>query len=322
MISNIDKSEAIPMLFIPSVEQTAMKTLKKEYALYIHIPYCEKKCHFCSIPVTRFTDEMVLDRYVDALLYELKYKEEFLKKNTLIGIHIGGGTPSVLSVLQIKRLFDFITEMFGKELPEVVFEANPASLTKEKIDVLSQYYNVTLNLGVQTFNSQRLQEINRMNDVEAIKECLRYAMQKENLHVGIDLIVGLPNSKIIDFDNDIKIVRELGIKNIFIYSYRLEEKSFFYNYFDKKKCFLQNDMIRKMESGGIQSHTNTQSDRHLISDINCFNLVQNMKSLFFQSLKRTLAHDQEIFVLLKFLYKTIEIGKIFRNLPVNQSNQK
>ena len=115
MISNIDKSEAIPMLFIPSVEQTAMKTLKKEYALYIHIPYCEKKCHFCSIPVTRFTDEMVLDRYVDALLYELKYKEEFLKKNTLIGIHIGGGTPSVLSVLQIKRLFDLITEMFGKE---------------------------------------------------------------------------------------------------------------------------------------------------------------------------------------------------------------
>ncbi len=239
MISNIDKSEAIPMLFIPSVEQTAMKTLKKEYALYIHIPYCEKKCHFCSIPVTRFTDEMVLDRYVDALLYELKYKEEFLKKNTLIGIHIGGGTPSVLSVLQIKRLFDFITEMFGKELPEVVFEANPASLTKEKIDVLSQYYNVTLNLGVQTFNSQRLQEINRMNDVEAIKECLRYAMQKENLHVGIDLIVGLPNSKIIDFDNDIKIVRELGIKNIFIYSYRLEEKSFFYNYFDKKNAFFK-----------------------------------------------------------------------------------
>ena len=82
MISNIDKSEAIPMLFIPSVEQTAMKTLKKEYALYIHIPYCEKKCHFCSIPVTRFTDEMVLDRYVDALLYELKYKEEFLEKKT------------------------------------------------------------------------------------------------------------------------------------------------------------------------------------------------------------------------------------------------
>ena len=84
MISNIDKSEAIPMLFIPSVEQTAMKTLKKEYALYIHIPYCEKKCHFCSIPVTRFTDEMVLDRYVDALLYELKYKEEYCKSKDFL----------------------------------------------------------------------------------------------------------------------------------------------------------------------------------------------------------------------------------------------
>ena len=91
------------------------------------------------------------------------------------------------------------------------------------------------------------------------------------------------------------------------------------------KCHLYSNtwiLIILNISGSIQSHTNTQSDRHLISDINCFNLVQNMKSLFFQSLKRTLAHDQEIFVLLKFLYKTIEIGKIFRNLPVNQSNQK
>lgn len=247
MISSIYEKERIPMLFIPTVEQSAMRSLKKEYALYIHIPYCEKKCHFCSIPVAKFTDEMLLDRYMDVLLYEMKTKQEFLKKNILKGIHIGGGTPSLLSALQIKRLFDFITEMFGEELPEVVFEANPASLTRDKIDVLAQHCNVTLNLGVQTFNSQRLQEINRMNDVEAIKECLRYAIRKKNLHVGIDLIVGLPNSEIIDFDNDMKIVRELGIKNIFIYSYRLEEKSFFYNYCDKKKCLSQNDLIRNME---------------------------------------------------------------------------
>ena len=247
MISNIDEKETVPMLFIPIVEQTTIRALKKEYALYIHIPFCEKKCHFCSISVAKYTDEVVLDRYVDNLLCELKYKEEFLKKNILKGIHIGGGTPSVLSVLQIKRLFDSITEMFEKELPEVVFEANPASLTKEKIDILAQYYNVTLNLGVQSFNSERLQEINRMNDVEAIKECLQYAIEKKNLHVGIDLIVGLPNSEVIDFDNDLKIVKELGIKNVFLYSYRLEEKSFFYNCVEKKKYLPQNDLIRNME---------------------------------------------------------------------------
>ena len=78
-----------------------------------------------------------------------------------------------------------------------------------------------------------------MNDVEAIKECLRICNAEREFTRGIDLIVGLPNSKIIDFDNDIKIVRELGIKNIFIYSYRLEEKSFFYNYFDKKNAFFK-----------------------------------------------------------------------------------
>ena len=102
MISNIDKSEAIPMLFIPSVEQTAMKTLKKEYALYIHIPYCEKKCHFCSIPVTRFTDEMVLDRYVDALLYELKYKRVSEKKHIDRNSHWGWNAVCSFSIANQK----------------------------------------------------------------------------------------------------------------------------------------------------------------------------------------------------------------------------
>ena len=248
MISDTDKEVKIPMLFIPQVEQskTCEQIIQREYAIYIHIPVCEKKCHFCSIPVTKFTNEAALNNYLDALLFEMTLKKNILQDSILKGIHIGGGTPSVLSATQIKRLFDGITNQCGEELPEIVFEANPSSLTKEKIDVLANYHNITLNIGIQTFNPQRLREMNRFDDVTRILDCLRYAL-KTKLHIGIDLIVGLPNTNVVDILNDLNQVKQLGIKNVFIYPYRLEQNSFFYNHNSGRMYLSQTEIVKYME---------------------------------------------------------------------------
>lgn len=249
MISKIDDRANIPMLFMPKVEQTVShkNLLKKEYAIYIHIPFCERRCHFCAIPVMQFINEEVLDDYLNELLHEMEVKGNILKGNILRGIHIGGGTPSVFSALQIRKLFEAIINQFGEKIPEIVFEANPASLNKDKIDVLANYHNVTLNFGIQTFDSQRLREINRFDDIVWIKDCLQYAIRKKHMHVGIDLIVGLPDSKIVDFDNDLKIIKELEIKNVFLHPYRMENKSFFYECNSGRKYFSQSEIIRYME---------------------------------------------------------------------------
>ena len=242
-------TEELPMLFIPNVKQTIFdeNSLQKEYALYIHIPFCTKKCHFCSIPVMIFKGEAVMDSYLDKLIDEMRIKINDLKSYVLKAIHIGGGTPSILSVSQIKRLLDVIRRQFSDGLPEIVFEANPESLTLDKIDVLAGHQNVTLNIGIQTFSSQRLSEINRMEDIKYIKKCLRYALGKKNLDVGIDLIVGLPNTTLSDVKVDLESVNELGIKNVFIYPYRLEKKSFFFSHHMGFNHLSQDELIRTME---------------------------------------------------------------------------
>ncbi len=96
----IDREE-LPMLFIPNVKQTIFdeNSLQKEYALYIHIPFCTKKCHFCSIPVMTFKGEAMMDSYLDKLIDEMRMKMNDLKSYVLKAVHIGGGTPSILSVI-------------------------------------------------------------------------------------------------------------------------------------------------------------------------------------------------------------------------------
>lgn len=241
--------EKLPMLFIPSVEQSIPNKglFAKEYAVYIHIPFCAGKCYFCSIPTTQIFNKMLVEVYLDALFLEMKKWEHLLSGSVITGVHIGGGTPSILSVMQIKKLFDNILERFGKEIPEITFEANPASLTKDKIDVLAEYSNVTLNIGIQSFNPERLKEINRYNNIDKIKDCIRYACGKKNLHVGIDLIVGLPGAIVDDCDSAINNIKELNIKNVFIYPYRLEANSFlFYSEHENSSCAYDN-LIKHME---------------------------------------------------------------------------
>lgn len=244
--SNVEK---LPMLFMPSVEQSIPNKglFAREYAVYIHIPFCAGKCHFCSIPTTQSFNIMLLDAYLDALFLEMKKWEQVLSKNVITSVHIGGGTPSILSVMQIKKLFDSIEERFGKEIPEITFEANPESLTKDKIDVLAGYSNVTLNIGIQSFNPERLKEINRYNNINEIKDRIRYACGKKSLHVGLDLIVGLPGAIIDDCDLAINTIKELNIKNVFIYPYRFETNSlFFYSEHKNINCAYDN-IIKHME---------------------------------------------------------------------------
>lgn len=244
--SNVEK---LPLLFIPAVEQSipSKGIFAREYAVYIHIPFCAGKCHFCSIPTTNFFDESVIDAYLNVLLSEMKKWKAMLSGSTITGVHIGGGTPSVLSARQIKRLFDAITENIGREIPEITFESNPASLTWEKADVLATYDNVTVNMGIQSFVPERLAGINRYSNVEKIKEVIRYIRGKRSLNFGIDLIVGLPGAKKDDYDAATHCIRELDIKNVFIYPYRLEENSIFYKNVSDSSVNGMDSLIGQME---------------------------------------------------------------------------
>jgi len=229
MICDTNK-EKLPMLFIPAVEQSIPEKefLSREYAVYINIPFCAGKCHFCSIPTTNSFDAAAIDSYLNTLVSEMYMWKKTLSGGYVTSVHIGGGTPSLLSPRQIKFLFDAIYENFGKDIQEITFESNPASLTREKTDALAHYKEITVNMGIQSFVPERLAEINRYSDIERIKENIRYIQGKANLDFGIDLIIGLPGATNDDYDKAADCIKELGIKNVFVYPYRMERNSFFY----------------------------------------------------------------------------------------------
>ena len=128
-----------PMLFIPAVEQSisCKNIFEKKYAIYINIPFCMKKCSFCAIPTMVMSNEKVMDNYLNTMMDEMKKWRKYLAECKITSVHIGGGTPSILSTKQIKKLLDAVIEIFGRDIPEITFESHPETLTLEKIDILS-----------------------------------------------------------------------------------------------------------------------------------------------------------------------------------------
>ena len=237
-----------PMLFIPAVEQSisCKNIFEKKYAIYINIPFCMKKCSFCAIPTMVMSNEKVMDNYLNTMMDEMKKWRKYLAECKITSVHIGGGTPSILSTKQIKKLLDAVIEIFGRDIPEITFESHPETLTLEKIDILSEYDNITINMGIQSFIPERLIKINRYSNIEETKKIIRYIRKKRKINFGIDLIVGLPGAKNGDYDIAIDYIKELNIRNVFIYPFRIEENSFFYKNKSEKLFVDTYDIISQM----------------------------------------------------------------------------
>jgi len=225
MKGRIMKSD-IPVLFMPSTNQNKGRPLfGNEYSLYFHIPFCKQKCHFCSIKTSQYMDANV-DLYVAALLHEFSKYKAFLASHKINCIHFGGGTPSLLSLHQIKKIILVATNSvcFSDDV-EIVFESHPESLCYKKIDYLSKLPKLTLNMGVQTFCNAQLSMINRpMNRKDTIDK-LVYAQKKGFYALGIDIIAGLPKSSKKSVLDDVGMAIALGINDISLYPLRVERDS-------------------------------------------------------------------------------------------------
>ena len=156
----MDNNQEFTLLFQPParmrvIEKEKDNFMKKRVSLYIHIPFCEKKCFFCSIVTCQKFNDGYIEDYVKVLINEIYEYREYFTKNKIDAVHIGGGTPSLIKLEQIQRVFLAMAECIPNfsEL-EVVFESEASSLSDEKMDFLAQSGKVALNMGVQTFDSE------------------------------------------------------------------------------------------------------------------------------------------------------------------------
>lgn len=167
--------------------------------IYIHSPFCVGVCDYCIYnPVDMFSiNKLVYDKYYEGLLNQIKDFKDVLENKKIDSIYIGGGTPSIMPFDVLKKISREIPNW--SEIKVKVFEANPISMTKGKIDVLSELGFTYLALGVQTLNREELMKQNRKSPKDDhIKEITQYALDKE-IHVNYDLMAFLDD----DIDKDI-----------------------------------------------------------------------------------------------------------------------
>ena len=195
----------------------------KNLGLYIHIPFCESKCSYCDF-ISFCGQEKRMNEYVEAMIGEMRlYKGKFTGK-VFDTLYIGGGTPSVLPVGAVNKIISAVKENFNfNKTSEITIEANPRSLSEEK---LTEYLRAGVNrisLGVQCLNDEVLKTIGRAQTVADINNAFEILNKHNVKNISADLMLGLPNETKEDINATINFFTKHGVKHISAYGLQLEE---------------------------------------------------------------------------------------------------
>jgi oxygen-independent coproporphyrinogen-3 oxidase len=162
--------------------------------LYAHIPFCRKRCHFCYFKVYTDKDSAAVRRYIDGVISELRIygSKPFIGGRKPSFVYFGGGTPSYLSVDQLKHLVSEMQSVLPwSEIEEVTFEAEPGTLTDHKLKAIRDLGITRLSLGVENFDDHILEINGRAHHSKEIARAYEYARQIGFPQINIDLIAGM-----------------------------------------------------------------------------------------------------------------------------------
>ena len=193
--------------------------------LYIHIPFCKQKCLYCDF-ASYPGQESLLDDYLAALSHEAALNKEIACQT----LYVGGGTPSLLAVHQLQRLAKIIRKNF-QPVPaflESTFEANPESLTPQKIAVLRQLGFNRLSMGLQSFHDDELKTLGRIHTAAQFLQVYAAAQAGGFENINVDLIAGLPGQTLESFSSGLHRLVDLHPQHLSVYGLQIEEGTPFY----------------------------------------------------------------------------------------------
>lgn len=232
-----------------------MKQNKEKVSLYIHIPFCVRKCFYCDfLSMSGKEDEK--EKYVDALLRELGSWKKILEKYQIQTIFIGGGTPTCLSPDLLERLTQGLIQILsGLEVAENIeftLEANPGTVLKEHIPILQRAGINRISLGLQSAQNRELQALGRIHSYEDF--LATYDLLRENgfTNINIDVMSDIPLQSLDSYEDTLKKVIALAPEHISAYSLILEEGTPFYDMAERGELEIPSEevdrqMYRKTE---------------------------------------------------------------------------
>ena len=202
---------------------------QKELELYIHIPFCVKKCSYCdflSAPATEQTKEA----YMAALFAEIVGRAKDYKERIVTSVFIGGGTPSLLSGDSIKQLMEHIREGFRLAPDaEITMEVNPGTVTAEKLTAFYAAGINRLSIGMQSAQEQELKILGRIHDFDGFCQVYREAVEAGFTNINVDVMSGLPGQTLASYKDTLEKVLRLEPmpQHISAYSLIVEEGTTF-----------------------------------------------------------------------------------------------
>jgi oxygen-independent coproporphyrinogen-3 oxidase len=189
--------------------------------IYIHIPYCHQKCHYCNFYSTASKKTKPL--FVSALLKEIKLQKEYLHDEIISTFYFGGGTPSQLNISELKQIIQELFQHYNiSDKVEITLEANPDDLTEEKLFELSKTAFNRLSIGIQSFQETDLQYLNRSHSANQAIHAIKTAQKHQFSNLSIDLIYGIPTLSNESWIENIQTAIDLGIPHISAYCLTVE----------------------------------------------------------------------------------------------------
>ena len=205
-----------PLQFI-GMQLKFIEIMEKEKiaGLYIHIPFCIKKCNYCDF-YSLGGNNAVSDEYVDAVLHEIRKYSDMQWKT----VYFGGGTPSLLTPQQVGRILREISVLPDSE---ITLEANPETVALQILQGFRQTGVNRISFGVQTANRQSLKTLGRIHSNQKVTEAFENAKKAGFTNISGDVMLGLPDYTYEELDETVQLLSDLGATHISSYMLKIEQ---------------------------------------------------------------------------------------------------
>ena len=207
--------------------------MKRELELYLHIPFCVRKCNYCDFFSASGTKEE-LNAYVQALCKEINRYKDFAKEYIVKTVFLGGGTPSLLTADQMKLIFENLNQIFTIDpVAEITMEMNPGTVNIEKLRSYKQAGINRVSIGLQSTENKELKMLGRIHTYEDFLNTWEAVEQVGFKNRNIDLMSALPGQTLKSWENTLRKILTLNPEHISAYSLILEEGTNFYEWYCK-----------------------------------------------------------------------------------------
>ena len=194
--------------------------------IYIHVPFCKRKCGYCNFYSTTRLDMKAC--YLQAVNMELQQRRGYLNGEEVRTIYFGGGTPSLLEPAEIQSVIDTIKQLHSvADNSEITVEANPDDLTDNHISQLAETDVNRLSIGIQSFDDEMLQLMNRRHTAQQAVEAVKNSQRQGFGNISVDLIYGLPKMSSDDWRRQLEFVGSLNVQHLSAYHLSYEDGTAF-----------------------------------------------------------------------------------------------